>query len=598
MLRMKIRKSLTTILENSKNSDAIATVGGRKSPHLLFFVIVFLILTITVVFGRALGFSFVWDDIIVLNNSIATIRGYTIFRGSGSLWGYYRPLISLFYMFDYSIWGRNPTGYHLTNLLLYLATVISVSLVIYKVWNNERAAFIGGLCFVLLSTHVESVAWISGRTDIISGLFLFLSLLAFLEYIESERKIALWLTAIFALFSMWGKETGVVYFVLIPILGWVKKYKIDFTSFLILLLPLIVYFILRMNVIEIFAVPSQNKFLEGTSQQGYRRVLIFLVKPTFWNILLQILKAIGFYLWRVVWPFKLRLFYYKTLPEILYCVFSAVYFVSLIISFLKRNRPVFFALIWFLLTLAPSLILSVIYLSATPVADRYVFIPSFSVAFLWAYLYHTLGKKLWLKIATVVFLLAHLYATTNRLAHWKNNETLWEVTYKQSPTNPMAIYWYAKVCYETGRIDEAESILRKNIRNRFVIAPLKASSYALLAGIKFDKHQLDSTFFYADEALSITPLAKAYFYKAVAFLEKYHLDSLPEWLDSAEVNIQKAMDSLPYNMAIRYAAAKIYLEKKDKNRAIEQLNFIIENDPYSPYAKKAIFLMEKMEHSR
>ena len=545
-----------------------------------------------VLYFSTLQFDFVWDDTLVLNDSIASFKDYSIFFGSG-LWKYYRPLIGLFYMLDYSIWGWNPFGYHLTNLLLYIFTVFTVTLLLFKLLLDEWSAFIGGLCYAVLSTHVESVAWISGRTDIISFLFLSLSLLGFLEYIEQKRIIALWLSALFALFSMWGKEVGLAYIFLIPLLSWLKEYKLKFKEFLIVALPIIVYLLFKINITHL-TVGLHNK--PGIISGG--RAFIFLVKPTFFGISKQIIKAIGFYFWRVIWPFNLRIFYHKTLPVIFYYSYAIIYFAFLIISFLKKEKVMAFALSWFLITLLPSLPLIVVYISVTPVADRYLFIPSFSLALLLGYLYQKSDKKVAVIVGVIVFLSAHIYSTVKRIPVWKNNSIFWEITYKQSPNNPLAVLWHASDYANKNDCEKAEQIIRKNIENPHIFSYLKASSYSSLANIKLLKGEFDSTIYYANKSLKIYPKTQAYFVKSAAFLEKYRHSREDQWLDSAEVSIERAISLSPYNMNVRYTAAVIYYERDNTENALEELNFIIENDPYSPHARRAIFLMNKIKSEK
>jgi len=132
--------------------------------------------------GVSLGGDFVWDDrpLIVENalvkntDSLAEILT-SGFSESGDhhdrFRSYFRPLVSVSYLLDYTVWGLAPFGFHLTNLLLHFACCLLVLRMALDERLDPRAAFAGAALFAVHPVHVESVAWISGRTDLIACLF-------------------------------------------------------------------------------------------------------------------------------------------------------------------------------------------------------------------------------------------------------------------------------------------------------------------------------------------------------------------------------------------------------------------------------------------
>src|ERR1041384_3178307 len=111
------------------------------------------------------------------------------------LMGHYQPLTWVTLGLDYVIWGMNPFGYHLTNLVLHAANTVlfyflALRLLSYVLPRDEEGATIVGaaLAAMLFSIHplrVESVAWVTERRDVLSGLFFFLTLHAYLTAAEA-----------------------------------------------------------------------------------------------------------------------------------------------------------------------------------------------------------------------------------------------------------------------------------------------------------------------------------------------------------------------------------------------------------------------------
>ncbi len=128
---------------------------------------------------QSLNYGFVSDDF------------YLVYRqeteGFFSSWGgeqgntFFRPVTVFTYASDNLLWGLNPAGYHLTNILWHLLCSVIVYLLALELFRDGTRAFLTGYLFMLLACHSESVAWISGRTDLIATAFALLSILFFIR---------------------------------------------------------------------------------------------------------------------------------------------------------------------------------------------------------------------------------------------------------------------------------------------------------------------------------------------------------------------------------------------------------------------------------
>ncbi|HAY34255.1 MAG TPA: hypothetical protein PK536_13475, partial [Ignavibacteria bacterium] len=146
-----------------------------------------------IVFYNSLHNEFVFDDesVIVNNASIQNtdniVKYFSGEEGFHKVIGkYYRPLVSASYAVDFSIWGLDPYGFHLTNLIIHIIAclllfkILSLLFSRYK-YRNIFSLF-GALIFAVHPIHTEAVSWISGRTDSMVSMFFFASFLFYIKF--------------------------------------------------------------------------------------------------------------------------------------------------------------------------------------------------------------------------------------------------------------------------------------------------------------------------------------------------------------------------------------------------------------------------------
>ena len=168
--------------------------------------------------------------------SLAHLRWmFTTFHG-----GHYQPLSWLTFAIDYTLWGMQPRGYHLTNVILHAANALLVYALAWRSCRERRtaaaarssprragirlasAAAVAALCFAIHPLRVESVAWVTERRDVLSAFFLLLTVLAYLRMVEARpaaawRKwfaLALGCFVLSLLSKAWGMTLPVVLLVL------------------------------------------------------------------------------------------------------------------------------------------------------------------------------------------------------------------------------------------------------------------------------------------------------------------------------------------------------------------------------------------------
>ncbi|HCA42753.1 MAG TPA: hypothetical protein DEP28_05815, partial [Bacteroidetes bacterium] len=181
-----------------------------------------LIAVVFAVYFNSLENQFVFDDesVIQTNSSLTTLSSipkyFTGDDGFHKVIGkYYRPVVSTSYNIDYAIWGLNPFGFHLTNIIIHLiATLILfrlLQLIFIKQKNVNLIALLGTLIFAVHPIHTEAVSWVSGRTDSFFTIFFFASFLYYLKYtgypdFENKNNKYLYISLIYFAFGLLTKE--------------------------------------------------------------------------------------------------------------------------------------------------------------------------------------------------------------------------------------------------------------------------------------------------------------------------------------------------------------------------------------------------------
>ncbi|MEF8787881.1 MAG: hypothetical protein V5A84_02315, partial [Planctomycetota bacterium] len=194
------------------------------------------------IYANSLDNGFVWDDRqLVLRqpqvHSLANIPDFftsALFTGGDGA-AYYRPVVTTTLAVDYAIGGTSrPWVYHLTNVLIYAACCAAVYALFRRLVGDAAASLGAGLLFASHAVHTESVAWISGRSDVLAGLFMTLALLAVLRLDEPPgeegdsgggwfpRRAALPAAGVCALLALLSKEVAFVLPVLCALL-WVRR---------------------------------------------------------------------------------------------------------------------------------------------------------------------------------------------------------------------------------------------------------------------------------------------------------------------------------------------------------------------------------------
>lgn len=230
----------------------------------MLLVVALVALAATLLYLPTASYRFVWDDNLLItgNPTLAVtspieLLARPFWYGSpdpaiGAAATYYRPVVNLSFWLDQRVWGQNPRGFHITNIVLNALASALIALVLWELLHSGVWALIGGLLFAAHSSHVESVAFISGRTDVLLALFIGIASFALLRSLRRHGRW--WWLAVLPAFAiaLLSKEAAVLFPVLVATAPLLMRTRYDRRHLLLVAASVLVvagYWLLRAAVV-------------------------------------------------------------------------------------------------------------------------------------------------------------------------------------------------------------------------------------------------------------------------------------------------------------------------------------------------------------
>jgi Flp pilus assembly protein TadD len=411
--------------------------------------------------------QFVWydDNEYVIDNDIVQ-QGVT---WPGLLWAFstfhasnWHPLTWLSHMADCEVFGLNPAGHHAVSLLLHIANSILLFLLLQRLTRARWPGALAAAFFALHPLHVESVAWISERKDVLGGLFFLLAIGAYVRYAEEAARPAP------------ARKTFYVASLVLFALGLMAKPMLVTLPFVLLLLDFWPLQRLRPPLAPLLAEKIPWFILSAAScvvtclaqQRGgaIRSLAVLPLAARLQNVPL----AYARYLEKTFWPAGLALLYPISPPWPVWEVAGSAAVLALITAWViwrVRAQPyLLVGWLWFLGMLVP--VIGVVAVGVQSMADRYDYLPGIGlfIMIIWAARQWVprLGALLPAVLAGLA-LAACLVLTWRQTQVWKDSETLFNHTLAVTGPNPLIESDLGKVLLEEGRVDEALPHLRRAV---------------------------------------------------------------------------------------------------------------------------------------
>jgi tetratricopeptide (TPR) repeat protein len=423
---------------------------------------------------------------------------------------HYHPLVMVSFAIEYRFFGLKPQPFYRDNLVLHLCNCILVFLFFYSFTGGATIALFCSLFFGIHPMHVESVAWISERKDVLYTFFFLAALITYVRYAKAGRQKIHYLTSlILFVFSLLCKTMAVT----LPAILLLIDYSINRELNRKILMEKIPYFALSVLFICVIILVQF-----GADSVGRSRV--FDILPNF----LTACHGIVFYIGKLLCPHNLSALYVakpnaEIVKSVAYWLDAAAVCgaIAVIFTRFKRDRPIIFGVLFFLISISP--VLQLVPSGLAFAADRYTYVPYLGLFFIVAdrglFLSRSLAARYRILIALPILLIAGLFGIISheRCSVWKNSISLWENVLARNPSSAIVHNNLGMAYFDQGRIPEALPFFQQAVR----LSPVFARAYNNI-GIctsALGKHA-ESLAFY-EKAIALMPnFATAYYNRGLA----------------------------------------------------------------------------------
>ncbi len=382
-----------------------------------------------------IAFSRLWHcDFVNYDDNVYVIENDHVKAGltrQSILWAFsaprnsfWHPLTMLSHMLDCQLFGLNPHGHHLTSLLLHTAnTLLLFGLLMNMTGALWRSAFVAA-AFALHPLHVESVAWIAERKDVLSTFFWLLTMAAYVRYTRARGAKWYLVTLLFFALGLMAKPMLITLpFVLLLLDYWPLK-RLTYYPLSAIRYPLF-------EKLPFFALAAAFSIITFFTQQSEGALELKL--PLYIRIANAAVSYLT-YIEKMFWPARLAAFYphqTENLP-LWYSAVAALLLLAVSIWVLRsasRRKYLVFGWLWYLGTLVP--VIGLVQVGSFAMADRYTYVPLTGLFIIIAWGLNDLlislpHRKIILSTSAFAALSALAICTHLQLRHWQNSVALFE----------------------------------------------------------------------------------------------------------------------------------------------------------------------------
>lgn len=418
----------------AKGKQAVKNPAAFNNRNKTLWLLAVIIITI-IAFSPVFKLGFVnWDDKeYILENPFIkqfSFQNIKLFFTEFFL-GNYHPFAMLTFALDYKMGGINPFIYHFTNLLFHVCTTLFIFKLAKQLFERLDVAILIAALFGVHAMHVESIAWVAERKDVMYAFFYVTSLLSYVIYIKKTSSKYLYFSLALFICALLSKGQAVslsVTLILIDIFfnrNLLSK-KVIFEKIPFLILSVIFGLIaIRAQQGAVITLPLHERFFYASF--GYVQ-----------------------YLLKLIYPFKLSAYYPYPFGGItgsnliefsVYILITIGIIISLVYSYRKGYKNLFFGLAFY--TVNIFLVLQLLPVGNAIMADRYSYIPSIGFFIIIGTLYSKLSEftkyKYILVICTFAYVFLLVILTYQRCAVWDSGLTLWGDAVEKYPDSHIAI---------------------------------------------------------------------------------------------------------------------------------------------------------------
>jgi Flp pilus assembly protein TadD len=417
--------------------------------------------------------------------------------------GNWHPLTWMSHMLDVQVFGLRPGAHHVMNVLLHTANALLLFALFSRMTGTVGRSWFVAALFAVHPLHVESVAWIAERKDVLSTLFWMLTIWAYLQYSNAESRMPKAETVLLFALGLMAKPMLVTLPITLLLLDvWPRLRAARFGA---------AGFRLRSALIRekvpLFALAIASSVVTFIVQQQAGAVKELAALPVGRRVANALVAYVS-YIWKTVWPANLAAIY--PYPETIAGwrvggALALLVIVTVLAIRVRRTHPyVLVGWLWYVVTLIP--VIGLIQVGSQPIADRYTYVPLIGLFVIVAWgvpsiIRESRWRSFVIPAAAAVTIAACTVTARAQVHHWRSSVALWEHAIAVTTDNYRAQGNLAHALAAEGRLDEAIRHYAEAVR----IHPGYAEAHNNLGLALAHQGQIDEAIRHYTEAIRLLP---------------------------------------------------------------------------------------------
>jgi len=564
-----------------------------KKPNIYLTIGVYVVLAAVtlVTFWPLHSYDFInADDDLYVSENPAIQAGITL---NGLAWAFttghcsnWHPLTWLSYMLDCQIFGVDPGWNHLVNVFFHIANSLLLLYVLSAMTGGFWRSFFVAAVFALHPVHVESVAWISERKDVLSTMFWMLTLIAYLRYVRRPGRGSFLLTLLLFALGLMAKPMLVTLpFVLLLLDYWplnrfnpgqkvtIQTGQLGNTAAGEEIAGRSLKFLFweKMPFFGLTLISSVITFIVQQRGGAVAAISRFPIYTRIGNALVSYIKYLG----KIFWPSHLALLYPhpgKQIPvwQIVGAIALLAAISVIVIRLAGRRRYLLVGWLWYLGSLVP--VIGLVQVGIQAMSDRYTYIPSIGIFIMLFWSLHELlpqgqYRKVAAAIPAVLVFSILIYVTRLQVSHWQNSITLCSHSVQVTKNNYFMHYNLAGEYRARGQFDQAVDEYRKVLE----ITPENFAAYNNLAVTLAMQGKFDEAIHHFKEAIRIDPQQPETYDNLNKAIETKYKKEIYRWRNAIQVD--------PLDARAQYQLGEALKETGELDEAIVHFRRALQINP-------------------
>jgi len=490
-------------------------------------------------YSPSIQYEWALDDASAISENFVTKKGFAGIKthlSESYRFGYwtseatlYRPISLIMFAIEWQLSPDNPTIHHFVNVLMYALLAMFAFLLLARITKSKFWAFLITILFVVHPVHVEAVANIKSRDEIMALLFGVIALNQWMKYLDKKHLNTLLLGIGAYLLAMFSKESSITLLAIFPAISFLfyrEKFQSHLMPLLSFLAPVGFYLLVRMQVLESLGAGG----LESSPLDN----LLFAAKNAGDGVgaLATAILILGKYLLALIFPINLGSdFGFNQIPivgfsdwRVLLSIIIHGGLIYIIFKYWKKYPLLVFGAFFYIATM--SIFSNVIIAIGSSYGERFLFGPSLgfilmAVAALRIWVEKKQGSLTSLEwssktqlpiLACGIFGLFFIGKTIQRMPAWMNSMTLYEADIKTAPNSAKLNYHYGLENAKAGRDaknpqqkQSFNGLAKKHFDKAISVYPNYADAYAQLGLLSFRSGDSNKAMQHYQKSLSISP---------------------------------------------------------------------------------------------